>query len=282
MDPVSIGALSFLALTLFLASGVRIAFATALCGFFGLWLLRGYDPAAQLSASTILGHLTNYNLLVLPLFIMMGFFAYYANITRDIYWAARQWLGHLPGGLAVATIIGCAGFRCGLRRLDRVRGRHGSRRFAGAQEVRLRRQGLDRLRGRRRHHGHHDPALGAVRHLRLHRRGVDRRPAARRHPARPPAGDHLRDHAADTLQAQSRPRPADQGHHLVRPLQLAQGHLGHDRDHHARHGQHVHRPRHAHRGCRNWRPRRADHGLAEAQLPANSPPPWSRPCGPPR
>ena len=41
---------------------------------------------------------------------MMGFFAYYANITRDIYWAARQWLGHLPGGLAVATIIGCAGF----------------------------------------------------------------------------------------------------------------------------------------------------------------------------
>ena len=110
MEPVSIGALSFLALTLFLMSGVRIAFATALCGFFGLWFMRGYDPAAALSASTILGHLTNYNLLVLPLFIMMGFFAYYANITRDIYFAARQWLGHLPGGLAIATTVGCAGF----------------------------------------------------------------------------------------------------------------------------------------------------------------------------
>ena len=61
MDPVSIGIASFIVLTLFLASGVRIAFATALCGFFGLWLLRGYDPAAQLAASTILGHLTNYN-----------------------------------------------------------------------------------------------------------------------------------------------------------------------------------------------------------------------------
>ena len=47
---------------------------------------------------------------MLPLFIMMGFFAYYAGITRDLYWAARQWLGHLPGGLAIATIIGCAGF----------------------------------------------------------------------------------------------------------------------------------------------------------------------------
>ena len=110
MDPVSVGVLSLLALTAFLMSGVRIAFATALCGFFGLWILRGYEPAASLSAQSIVGHVTNYNLLVVPLFIMMGFFAYYANITRDIYWAARQWLRHLPGGLAGATIAGCAGF----------------------------------------------------------------------------------------------------------------------------------------------------------------------------
>jgi tripartite ATP-independent transporter DctM subunit len=110
MDTVSIGVLSLVTLTLFLMSGVRIAFATAICGFAGLWILRGYDPAASLSAQSIIGHATNYNLLVLPLFIMMGFFAYYANITRDIYWAARQWLGHLPGGLAVATVAGSAGF----------------------------------------------------------------------------------------------------------------------------------------------------------------------------
>jgi tripartite ATP-independent transporter DctM subunit len=110
MDPVTLGVLSLFALTLFLVCGVRIAFATALCGFIGLWVLRGYDPAASLSATTILGHITNYNLLVLPLFIMMGFFAYHAGITRDLYFAARQWLGHLPGGLAIATIVGCAGF----------------------------------------------------------------------------------------------------------------------------------------------------------------------------
>jgi len=110
MDPIALGIWSLLALSLMLGSGMRIAFATALCGFMGLWILRGYDPAASLSASTIIGHITNYNLLVLPLFIMMGFFAYYAGITRDLYWAARQWLGHLPGGLAIATIIGCAGF----------------------------------------------------------------------------------------------------------------------------------------------------------------------------
>jgi len=110
VDPVTIGFLSVVALTLFLASGVRIAFATALCGFCGLWILRGYLPAANLSVTTIFGHITSYTLLVLPLFIMMGFFAYYAGITRDLYWMARQWLGHLPGGLAIATIIGCAGF----------------------------------------------------------------------------------------------------------------------------------------------------------------------------
>ena len=110
MDPVTLGLLALLALTLFLISGVRIAFATALCGFFGLWMLRGYDPAAMLASTSIFGHLVNYNLLVLPLFIMMGYFAYHAGITRDLYWTARQWFGHLPGGLAIATIIGSAGF----------------------------------------------------------------------------------------------------------------------------------------------------------------------------
>ncbi|MBI2206394.1 MAG: TRAP transporter large permease [Candidatus Rokubacteria bacterium] len=110
MDPVTLGVASFVALTVLLASGVRIAFATALCGFLGLWFLRGYDPAAALSATSIFGHVTNYNLLVLPLFIAMGYFAYHAGITRDLYWTARQWFGHLPGGLAIATIVGAAGF----------------------------------------------------------------------------------------------------------------------------------------------------------------------------
>jgi len=110
MDPVTLGVISLLALTVFLMSGMRIAFATALCGFLGLWMLRGYGPASSLSAQIIFGHVVNYNLLVLPLFIMMGFFAYYAGITRDLYWTARQWFGALPGGLAIATIFGAAGF----------------------------------------------------------------------------------------------------------------------------------------------------------------------------
>lgn len=110
MDGNTIGFISLGVLTLLLISGLRIAFATAICGFAGLWMMRGYDPAAALSTQTVFGHVVSYNLLVLPLFIMMGYFAYYAGITRDLYWAARQWFGHLPGGLAISTIVGCTGF----------------------------------------------------------------------------------------------------------------------------------------------------------------------------
>ena len=110
MDPVDLGLLALLFLLAALMSGMRIAFATAFCGFVGLWILRGYTPAATLASMIPHGHLAVYPLLVLPLFIMMGYFAYYAGITRDLYWTARQWLGHLPGGLAIATIFGSAGF----------------------------------------------------------------------------------------------------------------------------------------------------------------------------
>jgi TRAP-type mannitol/chloroaromatic compound transport system permease large subunit len=104
MDPITLGILALVALTVLLMSGIRIAFATAITGFIGLWVLRGYVPAASLASTIPQGHLSAYTLLVLPLFIMMGFFAFYAGITRDLYWAARQWVGHLPGGLAIATI----------------------------------------------------------------------------------------------------------------------------------------------------------------------------------
>ena len=110
MDPVLIGVIFLFVLTAMLMSGIRIAYATALCGFFGLFLMRGFAPAAGLSGLIPVGHLSSYTLLVLPLFIMMGYFAYHAGITQGLYWAARQWFGHLPGGLAIATIFGAAGF----------------------------------------------------------------------------------------------------------------------------------------------------------------------------
>ncbi len=110
MDSVTIGILGTVALSLMLVSGMRIAYATALCGFVGLWIIRGYGPAAGLAGLMPYAETSHYTLLVLPLFVLMGFLSYYAGITRDVFWTARQWLGHLPGGLAIATIFGCAGF----------------------------------------------------------------------------------------------------------------------------------------------------------------------------
>jgi tripartite ATP-independent transporter DctM subunit len=110
MDPVTIGIFGILGLTVLLVSGMRIAYATALCGLLGLWSLRGYEPAAGLAGLMPYSESSHYSLLVLPLFVLMGYLAHHAGITRNIYWTARQWLGHLPGGLAIATIFGCAGF----------------------------------------------------------------------------------------------------------------------------------------------------------------------------
>jgi len=110
VDPVTVGIVGIVGLSVLLVSGMRIAYATALCGLLGLWALRGYEPAAGLAGLMPYSESSHYSLLVLPLFVLMGYLAHHAGITRNIYWTARQWLGHLPGGLAIATIFGCAGF----------------------------------------------------------------------------------------------------------------------------------------------------------------------------
>ncbi|MEK7848914.1 MAG: TRAP transporter large permease subunit, partial [Chloroflexota bacterium] len=110
MDPTLAG---FLGLGLFLVLifiGMPIAFSAALVGLGGLWVLSGSAPALM-SAGTLPYSITShYVYTVLPLFIIMGHLAYYAGVTQDIFWAGRQWVGRLPGGLASATCIAGAGF----------------------------------------------------------------------------------------------------------------------------------------------------------------------------
>jgi len=110
MSSITIGLLGVAAMSVLLLCGMRIAYATALSGLVGLVLLRGSDAAAGLAGLMPYAETARYTLIVLPLFVLMGFLAYYAGITADVYRTARQWLGHLPGGLAIATIVGCAGF----------------------------------------------------------------------------------------------------------------------------------------------------------------------------
>jgi len=90
--------------------GMRIAFATALVGFVGIWVMKDIGVAGKVVGFLPHGIVAHYSLSVIPLFIIMGYYAFYAGLTDDIFFTARQWVGHLPGGLAIATVFGCAGF----------------------------------------------------------------------------------------------------------------------------------------------------------------------------
>lgn len=109
MDPTLAGGLG---LGLFLALvflGMPIAFAAALVGFLGLWVVGGGN-AALTSVGTLPYSITaHYVYTVLPMFIIMGHFALHAGFAQEVFWAGRQWVGRLPGGLASATAVGGAG-----------------------------------------------------------------------------------------------------------------------------------------------------------------------------
>jgi len=110
MDPLIMGLMGLGAIFVLVVLGMRIAFATALVGFVGMWIMKDFMVAGKVIGYLPHGIVAHYSLSVIPLFIIMGYYAFYAGLTDDIFFTARQWIGHLPGGLAIATVFGCAGF----------------------------------------------------------------------------------------------------------------------------------------------------------------------------
>jgi len=120
MDPLTIGVIGMIALGVLIALGVRVVFATALVGFFGLMaifyikpnfdLLRAFEVAGGIAGQTPHSKAVAYPLSVLPMFVLIGFLAFYAGITTAVFEAARRWIGWVPGGLAVASVFATAGF----------------------------------------------------------------------------------------------------------------------------------------------------------------------------
>lgn len=90
--------------------GLPVAFALALMGFVGYWILGGWGPALHMMGIVPYGSVCMYSLTVIPLFIFMGNIAHYAGFGTDIFRAAKSWVGGIPGGLAQATVAGCAAF----------------------------------------------------------------------------------------------------------------------------------------------------------------------------
>ena len=90
--------------------GVRFAFAGAIVGTAGLTMMIGWDAGIRTAGIAPYSAGANYTLRVLPMFILIGYLAYYAGITQTAFEAARRWFGWLPGGLATGTVFAVAGF----------------------------------------------------------------------------------------------------------------------------------------------------------------------------
>lgn len=111
MSSIAIGLLGIVALLVLLYFGVHIGMAMTIVGFVGFTLVTGNPMAALGSLKTVpFTTSANFNLSVIPMFVLMGQIAYYAGISGDLYNACYKWLGRLRGGLAVATIVACSGF----------------------------------------------------------------------------------------------------------------------------------------------------------------------------
>lgn len=90
--------------------GFRIGFATLIVGFAGFAYERGITASLAMVAQQVVEDSQNYNLSVIPLFILMGVFIYRSDVSRDLYDSAYAALGRFRGGLALATVLACAGF----------------------------------------------------------------------------------------------------------------------------------------------------------------------------
>lgn len=110
MSPVAIGIVGLAVLFLIMAIGTPIGFAMALVGFVGFLFIGGTKAAVSMVGLVPYTTVASYIFSVLPLFLLMGEFASSSGLMRDAYRAMHTWLGHLPGGLSMATIGGCAGF----------------------------------------------------------------------------------------------------------------------------------------------------------------------------
>ncbi len=110
MTDIEFGALLFGACVLLIALRMPVAVAMFLVGGFGFASLAGWPAFLNLLNTAPFGRVSSYTLSVLPLFLLMGQLATRAGLSRLLFDAARACAGHRRGGLAVATIGGCAGF----------------------------------------------------------------------------------------------------------------------------------------------------------------------------
>ena len=110
MTPLTIGIIGMIVLVILLLIGVPVGISMLVTGFVGFAAIVSIKGATGMLKGVLYSTVSNYSLSVVPLFILMGFFAYYSGLSRDLYNFAHAMLGHRPGGLALATLTACGFF----------------------------------------------------------------------------------------------------------------------------------------------------------------------------
>jgi C4-dicarboxylate transporter DctM subunit len=110
MSPVQIGIIVIVGLIVVLFSGMPVAIVMALMGFVGFSFVVSPDAALSLLGKDIFGEASKYSLTVLPMFILMGQFAFFSGTGNRSFESAYKFLGRVRGGLALATTLACAVF----------------------------------------------------------------------------------------------------------------------------------------------------------------------------
>lgn len=110
MDALTIAVIGIVALLILLIMGMNIGVCMMAVGFVGYWAIRGFGPALVLFQKIPFTQASNYNFVVIPLFVLMGQLCYYSGMSKDLYNMFEKLLGNLKGGLAMATVGACACF----------------------------------------------------------------------------------------------------------------------------------------------------------------------------
>lgn len=108
--PLLVGTVCIILLFGLALLGVRVAFAAGIAGTVGMVEMIGVGPGLSTVGTIPYAKTSLYALSVLPPFILIGFLAYHAGMTTKLFDAAKKWIGWVPGGLAVATVMAQAGF----------------------------------------------------------------------------------------------------------------------------------------------------------------------------
>ncbi len=110
MEPSTLGLIGIAVLLVLLAMGVHIGVALGLVGVIGTSLIVGPDAAVASAVETVYHKVASFELITIPLFILMGYLASAGGISSKVFNSLNQWVGNIRGGLGVSSVISCTAF----------------------------------------------------------------------------------------------------------------------------------------------------------------------------